>query len=125
MYVLNEALKRKKYSEPDLFAPGEPCKCECSSDDCGKTEGCEKCKEIRDNCKICTKNEAYEMLKNRNDRWPLNCILPICRSWSFKDQISYIQRKSKNLPISSWPRLELPLFILFWPGNALRKRKSF
>ena len=63
MYVLNEALKRKKYSEPDLFAPGESCKCECSSDDCGKTEGCEKCKEIRDNCKICTKNEAYEMLK--------------------------------------------------------------
>ena len=63
MYVLNEALKRKKYSEPDLFAPGEPCKCECSSDDCGKTEGCEKCKEIRDNCKICTKNEAYERLK--------------------------------------------------------------
>ena len=63
MYVLNEALKRKKYSEPGLFAPGEPCKCECSSDDCGKTEGCEKCKEIRDNCKICTKNEAYEMLK--------------------------------------------------------------
>ena len=62
MYVLNEALKRKKYSEPDLFAPGEPCKCECSSDDCGKTEGCEKCKEIRDNCQICTKNEAYEML---------------------------------------------------------------
>ena len=62
MYVLNEALKRKKYSEPDLFAPGEPCKCECSSDDCGKTAGCEKCKEIRDNCKICTKNEAYEML---------------------------------------------------------------
>ena len=61
MYVLNEALRRKKYSEPDLFAPGEPCKCKCS-DDC-KKEGCEKCKEIRDNCKICTKNEAYEMLK--------------------------------------------------------------
>ena len=61
MYVLNEALRRKKYSEPDLFAPGEPCKCKCS-DDC-EEEGCEKCKEIRDNCKICTKNEAYEMLK--------------------------------------------------------------
>ena len=60
-YVLNKALKRKKNSEPDLFAPGEPCKCECSSDDCPK-KGCEKCKEIRDNCKICTKNEAYEML---------------------------------------------------------------
>ena len=62
MYVLNEALKRKKYSEPDLFAPGEPCKCERCSDDCEKEE-CEKCKEILDgNCKICTKNEAYEML---------------------------------------------------------------
>ena len=68
-YVLNEASKRKKYSEPDLFAPGEPCKCKCS-DDCGGgagaklgEKGCEKCKEIRDNCKICTKNEAYEMLK--------------------------------------------------------------
>ena len=60
-YVLNEALKRKKYSEPDLFAPGEPCKCECSSDDCEKA-GCEKCREVRDNCKICTKNEAYEIL---------------------------------------------------------------
>ena len=60
-YVLNEALKRKKYSEPDLFAPGEPCKCECSSDDCEKA-GCEKCREVRDKCKICTKNEAYEIL---------------------------------------------------------------
>ena len=67
-YVLNKALKMKKKSDPDLFAPGEPCKCKCSceagaklGDDC-KKEGCEKCKEIRDNCKICTKNEAYEML---------------------------------------------------------------
>ena len=61
MYVLNEALKRKKYSEPDLFAPGEPCKCKCS-DDCEEA-GCEKCREISKDCKICTKNEAYEMLK--------------------------------------------------------------
>ena len=67
-YVLNKALKKKKKSDPDLFAPGEPCKCKCSDeagaklgDDC-KKKGCEKCKEIRDNCKICTKNEAYEML---------------------------------------------------------------
>ena len=60
MYVLNEALKRKKYSEPVLFAPGEPCKCKCS-DDCLKTR-CKDCKEVRKDCKICTKNEAYEML---------------------------------------------------------------
>ena len=60
-YVLNKALKIKKKSDQDLFAPGEPCKCKCKND-C-KTKGCEKCKEIRDNCKICTKNEAYEMLK--------------------------------------------------------------
>ena len=62
MYVLNEALRRKKYGEPDLFAPGDPCYCKRCSDDCQKEE-CEKCKEIFDgNCKICTKNEAYEML---------------------------------------------------------------
>ena len=60
MYVLNEALKRKKYSEPDLFAPGEPCKCKCS-DDCGKV-GCKDCREVRKDCKIHAKNEAYETL---------------------------------------------------------------
>ena len=60
MYVLNEASKWKKYSKPDLFASGEPCKCECS-DDCEKAR-CKKCKEVRKDCKICTKNEAYEML---------------------------------------------------------------
>ena len=59
-YVLNEALKRKKYSEPDLFAPGEPCKCKCS-DDCGK-KGCKDCKQTRKDCETCTKNEAYEIL---------------------------------------------------------------
>ena len=59
-YVLNEALKRKKYSEPDLFAPGEPCKCKCS-DDCGKAR-CKDCREVRKYCGICEKNEAYEML---------------------------------------------------------------
>ena len=47
-YVLNKALKMKKKSDPDLFAPGEPCKCKCSGeagaklgDDCKKA-GCEK-----------------------------------------------------------------------------------
>ena len=59
-YVLNKALKMKKKSDPDLFAPGEPCKCKCKVD-CKKVR-CEKCKGIRDNCEICTKNEAYEML---------------------------------------------------------------
>ena len=59
-YVLNEYLKRKKYSEPDLFAPGEPCTCMCSPD-CKKAS-CKDCKEVREDCKICTKNEAYEML---------------------------------------------------------------
>ena len=59
-YVLNEAEKRKKYSEPALFAPGEPCKCKCS-DDCEKAR-CEKCKKVRKDCETCTKNEAYEIL---------------------------------------------------------------
>ena len=31
-YVLNKALKMKKKSDPDLFAPGEPCKCKCKND---------------------------------------------------------------------------------------------
>ena len=57
---MNEAEKRRKYSEPALFAPGEPCKCKCS-DDCGE-KGCEDCKEVRKACETCTKNEAYEIL---------------------------------------------------------------
>ena len=57
-YVLNEAEKRRKYSEPALFAPGEPCKCKCS-DDCGE-KGCEDCKQTRKDCETCTKNETYE-----------------------------------------------------------------
>ena len=36
-YVMNKALKMKKKSDPDLFAPGKPCKCKCS-DDCKKKD---------------------------------------------------------------------------------------
>ena len=50
----------KKKSDPDLFAPGDPCKCKCS-DDCEK-EKCKDCKKTRKDCKIHTKNEAYEIL---------------------------------------------------------------
>ena len=59
-YVLNKALKMKKKSEPDLFAPGDPCKCKCKVD-CEKFP-CEGCKQTRKDCKIHTKNEAYELL---------------------------------------------------------------
>ena len=59
-YVLNKALKIKKKSDPDLFAPGEPCKCKCTND-CKKFP-CEGCKQTRKDCKIHTKNEAYEIL---------------------------------------------------------------
>ena len=59
-YVLNKASKMKKKSGPDLFALGEPCICKCS-DDCEKFP-CEDCKQARKDCKIHTKNEAYEML---------------------------------------------------------------
>ena len=55
-YVLNKASKMKKKSDPDLFAPGDPCKCKCS-DDCEK-EKCKDCKNTRKDCKIHTKNEA-------------------------------------------------------------------
>ena len=59
-YVLNKALKMKKKSDPDLFAPGDPCKCKCKVD-CEKFP-CEGCKQTRKDCKIHTKNEAYEIL---------------------------------------------------------------
>ena len=59
-YVLNKALKMKKKSGPDLFAPGDPCKCKCKVD-CKKFP-CEGCKQTRKDCKIHTKNEAYEIL---------------------------------------------------------------
>ena len=59
-YVLNKALKKKKKSDPDLFAPGDPCKCKCKND-CKKFP-CEGCKQTRKDCKIHTKNEAYEIL---------------------------------------------------------------
>ena len=59
-YVLNKALKMKKKSGPDLFAPGDPCKCKCKVD-CEKFS-CEGCKQTRKDCKIHTKNEAYEIL---------------------------------------------------------------
>ena len=59
-YVLNKALKMKKKPEPDLFAPGDPCKCKCKVD-CEKFP-CEGCKQTRKDCKIHTKNEAYEIL---------------------------------------------------------------
>ena len=59
-YVLNKAFKMKKKSEPDLFAPGDPCKCKCKVD-CERFP-CEGCKQTRKDCKIHTKNEAYEIL---------------------------------------------------------------
>ena len=59
-YVLNKALKMKKKSGPDLFAPGDPCKCKCKVD-CEKFL-CEGCKQTRKDCKTHTKNEAYEIL---------------------------------------------------------------
>ena len=144
-YVLNEAEKRRKYSEPALFAPGEPCKCKCS-DDCGE-KGCEDCKEVRKDCKICTKNEAYEMLTTGMIGGP---SIVFCRyaeagvskirshRYSDSDSDSDSEAGAKALRPEQSSELradaktcravqgrELPLLILFWSGNALRKRKRF
>ena len=112
-YVLNKALKRKKYSEPDLFAPGETLQMRVFFKMIAKKKGCEKCKEIRDNCEMCTKNEAYEMLDNRNDRRTFYRILQTCRSWSFKDQISYIQRRRREKLADQFRALTQTLYIFF------------
>ena len=100
-YVLNEAL-----SEPDLFAPGEPCKCKCS-DDCIKV-GCEDCREARKDCKIHTKNEAYEILTTGMVGGPSIVFCRYAEAGISKNKISYKQRQrsrseaqSKNLPSSS------------------------
>ena len=67
-YALNKALKMKKKSDPNLFAPGDPCKCKCSGEAGAKLGDdyekfpCEGCKQTRKDCKIHTKNEAYEIL---------------------------------------------------------------
>ena len=123
-YVLNKALKMKKKSDPDLFAPGEPCKCECSSDDCPK-KGCEKCKEIRDNCEICTKNEAYEILTKVMVGGPSIVFCRHAEAGVSKIRSHIYREEDAKIADQFRTRRELPLLILFWPGNALRKRKSF
>ena len=97
-YVLNEAEKRKKYSEPALFAPGEPCKCKCS-DDCVKV-GCKDCREARKDCKIHTKNEAYETLTTGMVGGPSIVFCRYAEAGISKIRSQYKQR-SKNLPGSS------------------------
>ena len=59
-YVLNKALKIKKNLTQIFLLP--VIHVNASVKLIAKKKGCEKCKEIRDNCEICTKNEAYEML---------------------------------------------------------------
>ena len=106
--MLNKALKMKKKSDPDLFAPGDPCKCKCS-DDCEKFP-CEGCKQTRKDCKIHTKNEAYEILTTGMVGGP---SIVFCRyAEAGVSQIrSHIYEDSKTL--------------LLWTKNALRKGKSF
>ena len=121
MYVLNEASKRKKYSEPDLFAPGEPCKCECS-DDCEKAS-CKDCKEVRKDCKICGKNEAYEMLTAGMIGGP-SIVFCRCGEAGVSRIRSHIYEDAKtSRAVLGLDANSLYLFCL--PGNALRKGKSF
>ena len=58
-YVLNKGLKTRP--ECELYAPGEPCKHKCE-DTCFR-KSCKACKEVRDECQECGKNQAYELLR--------------------------------------------------------------
>ena len=60
-YVLNKALKLRKPGEPELYAPGQPCRHTCEGAYC-RGSGCEFCKLVRTECEICSKNKAYELL---------------------------------------------------------------
>ena len=112
-YVLNKALKIKKKSDPDLFAPGDPCKCKCKND-CQK-KGCEKCKEIRDNCEICTKNEAYEMLTTGMIGGP---SIVFCR------HLIYTAKRTQKLAdqFSAWTQILYIFFALV--RKCLAKKKK-
>ena len=123
-YVLNKALKMKKRSDPDLFAPREPCKCKCSGeagaklgDDC-KKEGCEKCKEIRDNCKICTKNEAYEMLTTGMIGGPSIVFCRYAEAGVLKIR-SHIYRGADAKTCRSVQGLDANSLYLFCPGQEM------
>ena len=58
-YVLNKALKRKP--ECELYAPVEPCIHGCN-DICAKGK-CDACRKVKEECKVCGKNGAYELLR--------------------------------------------------------------
>ena len=57
-YVINKAIKLK---EPELYSPGQPCHHKCK-ENCFK-RGCKDCKKIKKDCKLCSKNKAYELLR--------------------------------------------------------------
>ena len=134
MYVLNEALKRKKYSEPDLFAPGEPCKCKCS-DDCGRSRMRKSAERLAKIARFATKNEAYEMLKTGMTRRSLLSYFAVMQKLEFLSIRSHIysdsgaganQADAKICRSVLGPRRKFTcIFILLRTRNALRKGKSF
>ena len=74
-FVLNKALKMKKPGDPDLYAPGQPCKHKCYEEDWRLGAaclgiGCEDCKQVRADHTVCTKNKPYELLKTGTNRGP-------------------------------------------------------
>ena len=60
-YGLNKALKKRPGC--DLYAPGEPCTHKCEDKKCTMKKSCKECKKVKNKCVICTKNQAYELLK--------------------------------------------------------------
>ena len=121
MYVLNEALKRKKYSEPDLFAPGEPCKCECS-DDCEKAR-CKDCREVRKDCKICTKNEAYEMLTTGMKVAPQLYFADMQKLEFLRSDLIYMKTQKLAEQFSALMLILFTCFVL--ARKCLAERKKF
>ena len=69
-HVINTYIKNKGPNEPDLYAPSQPCNHTCNnkSDKCAK-KTCKECKKGKEECEICPKNKAYELLKTEIDLW--------------------------------------------------------
>ena len=62
-YVPNKLLRIKDASDPELFAPGQPCFHKCKECEVNPKPSCEKCKKVRNDCMQCVKNKPYELLK--------------------------------------------------------------
>ena len=60
-YVLNKALRWREKNELELYAAYDPCTHKCKQD--RFKNQCTACNKVKKECKKCSKNATYELLK--------------------------------------------------------------